>query len=284
MNEETTLDTGSQEVAEPAVIATAAAEPVAQQEVAQPVSEGNWLDGLDEAYRQNPLINKWGSLNDFAKTHLNAQKLIGADKVAIPGKAATDEEWQSLYQRLGAPEDPNQYEVEQTDVFDEASFTAFRNKAYEIGLSNKQAQEIAGLYQDQIATGREALNQRAEEARFSGEQELRKEFGQNFEQRLTQAQAAARTVMGDTAIFDEIQLADGRSLGDHPAIIRTFSRMAEMLGEDGLVGEPTDVVMSSQDAKQLISEHMRPNTPYTIAGHPEHDMAVAEVLRLRGYV
>ena len=284
MNEETTLDTGSQEVAEPAVIATAAAEPVAQQEVAQPVSEGNWLDGLDEAYRQNPLINKWGSLNDFAKTHLNAQKIIGADKVAIPGKAATDEEWQSLYQRLGAPEDPNQYEVEQTDVFDEASFTAFRNKAYEIGLSNKQAQEIAGLYQDQIATGREALNQRAEEARFSGEQELRKEFGQNFEQRLTQAQAAARTVMGDTAIFDEIQLADGRSLGDHPAIIRTFSRMAEMLGEDGLVGEPTDVVMSSQDAKQLISEHMRPNTPYTIAGHPEHDMAVAEVLRLRGYV
>jgi len=284
MIEETTLDTGSQEVAEPAVIATAAAEPVAQQEVAQPVSEGNWLDGLDEAYRQNPLINKWGSLNDFAKTHLNAQKLIGADKVAIPGKAATDEEWQSLYQRLGAPEDPNQYEVEQTDVFDEASFTAFRNKAYEIGLSNKQAQEIAGLYQDQIATGREALNQRAEEARFSGEQELRKEFGQNFEQRLTQAQAAARTVMGDTAIFDEIQLADGRSLGDHPAIIRTFSRMAEMLGEDGLVGEPTDVVMSSQDAKQLISEHMRPNTPYTIAGHPEHDMAVAEVLRLRGYV
>tara|TARA_R110002073_G_scaffold66953_3_gene166914 strand:- start:10581 stop:11435 length:855 start_codon:yes stop_codon:yes gene_type:complete len=284
MNEETTLDTGSQEVAEPAVIATAVAEPVAQQEVAQPVSEGNWLDGLDEAYRQNPLINKWGSLNDFAKTHLNAQKLIGADKVAIPGKAATDEEWQSLYQRLGAPEDPNQYEVEQTDVFDEASFTAFRNKAYEIGLSNKQAQEIAGLYQDQIATGREALNQRAEEARFSGEQELRKEFGQNFEQRLTQAQAAARTVMGDTAIFDEIQLADGRSLGDHPAIIRTFSRMAEMLGEDGLVGEPTDVVMSSQDAKQLISEHMRPNTPYTIAGHPEHDMAVAEVLRLRGYV
>ena len=284
MNEETTLDTGSQEVSEPAVIATAAAEPVAQQEVAQPVSEGNWLDGLDEAYRQNPLINKWGSLNDFAKTHLNAQKLIGADKVAIPGKAATDEEWQSLYQRLGAPEDPNQYEVEQTDVFDEASFTAFRNKAYEIGLSNKQAQEIAGLYQDQIATGREALNQSAEEARFSGEQELRKEFGQNFEQRLTQAQAAARTVMGDTEIFDEIKLADGRSLGDHPAIIRTFSRMAEMLGEDGLVGEPTDVVMSSQDAKQLISEHMRPNTPYTIAGHPEHDMAVAEVLRLRGYV
>jgi len=284
MNEETTLDTGSQEVADAVVAGSVAPEPVVEQTQAAPEQTGSWLDGLEDQYKSNPLINKWESLNDFAKTHLNAQKLIGADKVAIPGKAATDEEWQSVYQRLGAPEDPNQYEVEQTDVFDEASFTAFKNKAYEIGLSNKQAKEIAGLYQDQINTGREALNQRAEEARFSGEQELRQEFGQNFEQKLTQAQAAARTVMGDTEIFDQIQLADGRVLGDHPAIIRTFSRMAEMLGEDGLVGAPTDVVMSSQDAKQLISEHMRPNTPYTIAGHPEHDAAVAEVLRLRGYV
>lgn len=284
MNEETTLDTGSQEVADAVVAESVAHEPVVEQTQASPEKTGSWLDGLEDEYRNNPLINKWESLNDFAKTHLNAQKLIGADKIAIPGKAATSEEWQSVYQRLGAPEDPNQYEVEQTDVFDEASFTAFKNKAYEIGLSNKQAKEIAGLYQDQINVGREALNQRAEEARFSGEQELRQEFGQNFEKRLTQAQAAARTVMGDTEIFEEIQLADGRKLGDHPAIIRTFSRMAEMLGEDGLVGEPTEVVMSSQDAQKLIQEHMQPNTPYTVAGHPGHDAAVAEVLRLRGYV
>jgi len=284
MNEETTLDTGSQEVADAVVAESVAPEPVVEQTQAAPEQTGSWLDGLEEEYRSNPLINKWESLNDFAKTHLNAQKLIGADKIAIPGKAATAEEWQSVYQRLGAPEDPNQYELEQTDVFDEGSFTAFRNKAYEIGLSNKQAQEIAGLYQDQINAGREALNQRAEEARFNGEQELRQEFGQNFEKKLTQAQAAARTVMGDTEIFDQIQLADGRVLGDHPAIIRTFSRMAEMLGEDGLVGEPTEVVMSSQDAQKLIQEHMQPNTPYTVAGHPGHDAAVAEVLRLRGYV
>jgi len=284
MNEETTLDTGSQEVADAVVAGSVAPEPVVEQTQAAPEQTGSWLDGLEDQYKSNPLINKWESLNDFAKTHLNAQKLIGADKVAIPGKAATDEEWQSVYQRLGAPEDPQQYSLERADVFDENTFETFRNTAYEIGLSNKQAEKISNYFENQVREGQEVLSQRAEEARFSGEQELRKEFGQNFEQKLTQAQAAARTVMGDTEIFDQIQLADGRVLGDHPAIIRTFSRMAEMLGEDGLVGAPTDVVMSSQDAKQLISEHMRPNTPYTIAGHPEHDAAVAEVLRLRGYV
>jgi len=284
MNEETTLDTGSQEVADAVVAESVAPEPVVEQTQAAPEQTGSWLDGLEEEYRSNPLINKWESLNDFAKTHLNAQKLIGADKIAIPGKAATDEEWQNVYQRLGAPEDPQQYSLERADVFDENTFETFRNTAYEIGLSNKQAEKISNYFENQVREGQEVLAQRAEEARFNGEQELRQEFGQNFEKKLTQAQAAARTVMGDTEIFDQIQLADGRVLGDHPAIIRTFSRMAEMLGEDGLVGEPTEVVMSSQDAQKLIQEHMQPNTPYTVAGHPGHDAAVAEVLRLRGYV
>lgn len=284
MNEETTLDTGSQEVADAVVAGSVAPEPVVEQTQVAPEQTGSWLDGLEDEYKSNPLINKWESLNDFAKTHLNAQKLIGADKIAIPGKAATDEEWQSVYQRLGAPEDPQQYSLERADVFDENTFETFRNTAYEIGLSNKQAEKISNYFENQVREGQEVLAQRAEEARFSGEQELRQEFGQNFEKKLTQAQSAARTVIGDTEVFDEIQLADGRKLGDHPAIIRTFSRMAEMLGEDGLVGEPTEVVMSSQDAQKLIQEHMQPNTPYTVAGHPAHDAAVAEVLRLRGYV
>ena len=284
MNEETTLDTGSQEVADAVVAESVAPEPVVEQTQAAPEQTGSWLDGLEEEYKSNPLINKWESLNDFAKTHLNAQKLIGADKIAIPGKAATDEEWQSVYQRLGAPEDPQQYSLERADVFDENTFEAFRNTAYEVGLSNKQAEKISNYFENQVREGQEVLAQRAEEARFNGEQELRQEFGQNFEKKLAQAQSAARTVIGDTEVFDEIQLADGRKLGDHPAIIRTFSRMAEMLGEDGLVGEPTEVVMSSQDAQKLIQEHMQPNTPFTVAGHPGHDAAVAEVLRLRGYV
>jgi len=284
MNEETTLDTGSQEVADAVVAQSVAPEPVVEQTQAAPEQTASWLDGLEEEYKSNPLINKWESLNDFAKTHLNAQKLIGADKIAIPGKAATDEEWQSVYQRLGAPEDPQQYSLERADVFDENTFETFRNTAYEIGLSNKQAEKISNYFETQVREGQEVLAQRAEEARFNGEQELRQEFGQNFEKKLAQAQSAARTVIGDTEVFDEIQLADGRKLGDHPAIIRTFSRMAEMLGEDGLVGEPTEVVMSSQDAQKLIQEHMQPNTPYTVAGHPGHDAAVAEVLRLRGYV
>jgi len=283
MSEEATLDTGSQEVAEPVAAEPVAAEPVVEQQ--QPTSEatGTWLDMVDEQYRSNPLINKWDDVNGLVKTHLNAQKIIGADKVVKPGPNATDDEIRAVYQELGAPTDPVNYELERTEIFDDASFDTFRNKAYEIGLSNKQAQAVASLYEEQVNNGLQALEQRAEEARFQGEQELRQEFGQHFETRLKMARSAAETVMPNPQIFNEVRLEDGRLMGDHPEIVRAFAKVAEMLGEDSLVGEPTEFVMSAQEARQRIAEHMRPNTPYTIAGHPEHDAAVAEVLRLRGY-
>ena len=35
-------------------------------------------------------------------------------------------------------------------------------------------------------------------------------------------------------MFDEIMLADGRALGDHPFIIKLFENLADQLGEDTL--------------------------------------------------
>ena len=285
MSEEITQDAGPQEVAEAVVAEPVVQEPVAHQEVAHPVSEGNWLSSLDETYQQDPLINKFTSANELAKSHISAQRMIGADKVVIPGQSATPDEWRAVYQKLGAPQDPSNYELEQTDVFDETSFDAFKNKAYELGLSNQQAKEIAGLYADQVNTGRQVLEQRAEEVRFSGEQELRQQFGDHFDQRLEMARSASQTVMNenDLKIFSEVQLADGRLLGDHPAIVRAFTKVAELLGEDNLVGETTEMVMSSQDAKQRYNEVVQQGSPYWDIFHSEHQNYFDEASHLRSY-
>ena len=47
----------------------------------------------------------------LAKSYVNAQSMIGADKVAIPGKHATDEDWGEVYRRLGRPDTPEGYEL-----------------------------------------------------------------------------------------------------------------------------------------------------------------------------
>jgi len=120
----------------------------------------------------------------------------------------------------------------------------------------------------------------AETLTHEGELELRKEYGPAFEQQLQLANGAARQLLGNKSeILNEIELADGRLLGDHPDIIRMFSAFAKEIGEDKIVGEPTELVMTSEEAGRKISEIMA-SGPYLDHRHPEHKTYVAEAERL----
>lgn len=294
MSEEAILDTGSQEVAaaeaqapaQTSVMSQAAqsvqvADP-AQQPAEQKVSS-SWHDQLPEDLRNDPSLRHVPDTTTLAKNYIHAQRMIGADKIPVPGKSATQDEWRAVWTKLGAPDDPQKYDVVKSAAFDDVSFDAFRNRAYEAGLSNSQANAIAELYGEQVSNAQAAMSQRAEEMRFSGEQELRQEFGQHFDDRMKMAQDAARTIFGDAGLFDEVRLADGRLLGDDPRIIRGLVKMREMLGEDSIVGESSELVMSASDARMEYDKVVARGTPYWDKFHPEHDKYVQEALHYRSF-
>jgi hypothetical protein len=275
MSEEATQEVGSQEVAEPvAAVETPASQPA-------PTS---FLDMLPENLRQEPSLRSFTNPADLAKSYVHAQRMIGADKVALPGNSATDDEWRAIYQKLGAPDDPQKYQFsESPQVLDESAIGEFRNAAFEAGLNNRQAETVAKFMDTTLQGAQAKFEQQAEELRYGGEQELRKEWGQAFDQRVELAYKAAIDTLGSADLLDEIRLADGRMLGDHPAIVRMFAKIAEQIGEDNLVGDTTEMVMTPADAAQRISEMTRRDSPYWDKMHPEHDKYVQEVLRLREY-
>jgi hypothetical protein len=275
MSEEATQEVGSQEVAEPvAAVETPASQPA-------PTS---FLDMLPENLRQEPSLRSFTNPADLAKSYVHAQRMIGADKVALPGNSATDDEWRAIYQKLGAPDDPQKYQFsESPQVLDESAIGEFRNAAFEAGLNNRQAETVAKFMDTTLQGAQAKFEQQAEELRYGGEQELRKEWGQAFDQRVELAYKAAIDTLGSADLLDEIKLADGRMLGDHPAIVRMFAKIAEQIGEDNLVGDTTEMVMTPAEASQRISDMTRRGTPYWDKMHPEHDQYVQEVLRLREY-
>lgn len=290
MSEETILDTGSQEVADAAPVEAAqtsvmspAPEPVQAEPTAASSAPRSWLDDLPEDLRNEPSLRHVPDAATLAKNYVNAQRLIGADKVPVPGKSATDDEWREVWRKLGAPEDPQQYELEKQEYWDDHSFENFKNRAYEMGLNNKQADALSRFYNEQVAAAREQFDQKTEEVRFQGEQELRQEFGQYFEERMGMAQDAARTIFGDASLFDEIKLADGRLLGDDPRIIRGLVKMREMLGEDSIVGESTELVMSASDARREYDKVVAQGTPYWDKFHPQHEQYVQDALHYRSF-
>ncbi len=266
MSEEAT-QTGSQEVAPEAVTSAA------------PV---NFLDSLPEDLRGNPSLQNFTDAGSLAKSYVHARSMIGADSIGKPQQSWTPDQYTQFYAETGRPQSANDYAIEFGMDVEETDIEAFQQAAFDAGLAPGQAQAIAQYLSNQ-AQGAHELNQQSTAQAVNGAiQELKTEYGQAYDQKTKMAYTAATALLGKEglSIFEDVRLQDGRKLGDHPDVVRMFVSLAENIGEDSLLGEPTELIKTPDQAKQELKELMRPGTPYMDARHPEHDAYVQKVQEL----
>tara|TARA_R110000765_G_scaffold389263_3_gene481682 strand:- start:1465 stop:2247 length:783 start_codon:yes stop_codon:yes gene_type:complete len=244
------------------------------------VAAPNFLESIPEELRSEPSLRNFQDAGSLAKSYVHAQRMIGRENVTIPGKSATPDEWRQVYQKLGAPDAADAYQIE---GMDDTVAGQFRQQAFDAGLSQQQATAVSDFYKGQQTSQNEAMKKAGEDAIYDSEQELRQEYGKAFEQKVQGAQNAAKQLLGGVEIFETLQLADGRMLGDHPDIIRMFSTLAGQIGEDQLIGETSEMVMTPAEASRQIADLTKTNGPYFDKRHPEHQHYVDEVYRLREY-
>jgi hypothetical protein len=260
------------------------AEVVADATVAQSVAD-DWRTSVPEEIRGHKSLEHITDVGALAKSYVNAQSMIGADKLAIPGKHATDEDWGEVYRRLGRPDTPDGYElvnempegIEQNDDM----LNWFRATAHEIGMTPTQAQKMLGKYNQFLGTQMGADEGMVEQLRETTEIELKKEYGAAFADRVSNGNAVMQEFGAEG--LTELQMADGRLLGDHPEIIKMMVNVGEFInskiGEDVLAGTKSSGGLTPDDAKAKLSEIRAPGTPYWDQRHPEHQFYVQEGLR-----
>jgi hypothetical protein len=260
------------------------AEVVADATVAQSVAD-DWRSTIPEEIRGHKSLEHITDVGALAKSYVNAQSMIGADKLAIPGKHATDEDWGEVYRRLGRPDTPDGYElvnempegIEQNDDM----LNWFRATAHEIGMTPTQAQKMLGKYNQFLGTQMGADEGMVEQLRETTEIELKKEYGAAFADRVSNGNAVMQEFGAEG--LTELQMADGRLLGDHPEIIKMMVNVGEFInskiGEDVLAGTKSSGGLTPDDAKAKLSEIRAPGTPYWDQRHPEHQFYVQEGLR-----
>jgi len=71
----------------------------------------DWRSSLPKELQENAAIKKYTSVEALAGAYVNAQKLIGSDKIPLPGKHATEEDWKNIYSKLGLPDAVDKYDV-----------------------------------------------------------------------------------------------------------------------------------------------------------------------------
>jgi hypothetical protein len=260
----------------------------ATQSVEETQGFGDWRDSIPAEVRDHTSLRHITDVGALAKSYVHAQQMIGADKVAIPGKHATDDDWNEVYTRLGRPEDPNGYELDtstvgDTNVMDDGTLNWYKQVAHKAGLTPQQAQVVFDEYNQLTGQQMSQVGQDVETRISEAEMELKREFGSAFDDRM-QLGSSVLAEFGAEEL-SEVELADGTRLGDNPDAVRMLVRIGEFLrdrtGEDSFAGPKTSIGMTPDEAKQRLDDLTAPNSPYWDPRHPERQWYVNEALKYR---
>ena len=256
--------------------------PVSSTTETQPVAK-TWKEAISEEFRNDPNIEKFTEIDALAKSYINATQMIGKDKVAVPNKNSTDDQWNEVYDKLGRPESADKYTLNaKSEVvpIDDNAIKQFAENAHQLGLNNKQAQGILEFYKNNMEGMAQQAKVDTETAQVQSEQQLRQEWGREFESNVKKAGALAKANMNPEIL--DMQLKDGMRLGDHPEIIKGFAKIAGMMSEDKIVSTESENVSSNTDVETEISDIMNnKDGPYWNKSHPDHDKMVQQVYTLR---
>ena len=269
--ETTTTETVTPPTAQPTTVAKADT----------PIS--SWKDSISEEYRADPNIEKFTEIDALAKSYINATRMIGQDKVAVPNENSTDDQWNEIYGKLGRPESPDKYKLEvqsETVPLDENTVKQFAENAHKLGLNNKQAQGVLEYYKNSMEGSLQQARIDTETAQANAEQELRKEWGRSYDENIKKAGAIAKANMSEDIL--NMELKDGTRIGDHPAVIKGFASIANLMSEDKLVSTESENVDRGTDYEAEISKLVNDRDgPYWNKSHPDHDKVVQQVFTLR---
>ncbi len=246
----------------------------------------SWKETISEEFRNDPNISKFTEIDALAKSYINATRMIGQDKVAVPNENSTDDQWNEVYGKLGRPESADKYQLEvqsETAPLDESAIKQFAENAHKLGLNNKQAQGILEYYKDSMEGSVQQARVDTETAQANAEQELRKEWGRSYDENIKKAGAIAKANMSEDIL--NMELKDGTRIGDHPSVIKGFASIANLMSEDKLVSTESENVDRGTDYQAEISKLVNDRDgPYWNKSHPDHDKVVQQVFTLRTMV
>jgi hypothetical protein len=249
-------------------------------ETEQP-KELNFKDLIPENFREEKSLENFNNMEDFVKSYLHAQKLVGADKIPVPNKHATEEDWNEVFKRLGAPSDPNDYKYDFKDQeMDSEAVQEFNKTAHRLGLLPKQAEGLIKFYNEMNVNNAASQEEAAAQAQMNVEAELKKEFGPQYNKRLDQAKRLAVNSLGQD-FLENTYLKDGSRLGDNLNVIKAFSDLADKLSEDPIIQGDGTSYMTAKDIEKEITELTQEGSAYWDKNHINHQKAVDEVLKLR---
>lgn len=240
-----------------------------------------WLSTLPQELQEDATLKKFTDVSTLAKSYINAQKLLGADKIPVPSQHATEEDWQNVFKKLGLPE-ADKYEVKFGDqaTLDENFVKEFKVLAHKSGILPKQAQALADWFTESNGKAEAQIVEARNKQVTKEINDLKNEWGNAFATKLQYANNALAKY-ADTATLEYL----GKTgLANDVRLVKLLSAMGEELFKEGKVpnaGQSMGGALTPAQAKKAAQDIIgNKDHPYHQKLHPGHKAAVQEVQEL----
>lgn len=240
----------------------------------------NWRDGLPDDIKAHPAFNNFKDVTDLAKSHLQAQEMIGKKGVILPVEGASEEEMNRFFNEIGRPETVEGYKVNQIQMpegvkIDDNIRADFLKMAHAEGFNNKQINALfkwqVGVEGNKYKIASDEMNTKLDGA----ENELRQKYGNAYDANFALAEKVVNTFADEKA---KEALKEG--LGGDSRLIDMMVRIGKSLSEDtlGKGFSPEPMVLDPDSAqKEIVKIRANDKHPYFVPTDPEHKAALARM-------
>ncbi len=249
---------------------------------ASPFPEGDWRNSLPDDIKSDPSLKTIHTPEALAKSYIHAQKMVGADKIPLPGKHASEDDWAKFYAKIGVPP-VEEYQVElpkEAKFLNEDLVKDLKPVAQKLGIAPKQLQGLLNHYEERNGNMYKVqMEQRDAQVKeqLGG---LKTEWGQVHDQRMGYAHRVAKEIGGDKFM----EHLDKTGLGNDVNLIRILATVGEKLYKEDTPPNARsngstkyDPSTALQRAQEIIADRTH---PYHDPEHVKHRSAVAEVTGL----
>ena len=208
---------------------------------------------VPEKYKNEPWAKEVKSPEDLWDKMSGAQKLIGKDKIALPGDGATAEELSAFYTRMGRPETAEGYtfasieelqEVDRNNDLDSGMKKIFFNH----GVSKKAGEAIVNDYESLIYDMHKPTIEQSAQRNMDFQALADEVLGQDKAGAMEAFKSTMRESLGDKAyLADKIEHMSNEEL--MPLIVFSKNIHDKYTGESKVLSRPGQTAALTGDLK-----------------------------------
>lgn len=206
------------------------AQSVEQSQSVDNAQTSDWRDSLLPEYQAEPLIANFKDQNGLVKSYVAAQKLLGTKHMSIPSSPDDVDGWNSVYEKLGRPQEPSKYELSRgeeipSEYLPDEAIESWKGIFHKAGLNDQQAKILFGAYHDSLKSSLAETHK--EYTPEDATSIMKSRWGNNYEQNLASFQRAYNSEMGQKLAG---MLANA-GLSNSPEAVDILSQIGSMLQE-----------------------------------------------------